>query len=92
MFCKLAKLSKNQDSESMVQRFAHYKSQQQLQTMMGTPMEVRKMQLANMGNQSTLSLLDTLIKENRVKKWNHQRINIYEIICGMAIIGYGNYP
>jgi hypothetical protein len=36
-------------------------------------------------------MLDRLIKENKIKKWNHDRVNIYEILCGMAIIAYANY-
>ena len=42
-------------------------------------------------NMSTLSMLDTLIKENKVKKWNTDRVSIYEILSGMAIIAYANY-
>ena len=40
---------------------------------------------------STMGLLSTLIKENKIKKWNTGRVSIYEILCGMAIVGYANY-
>jgi hypothetical protein len=40
---------------------------------------------------STLTMLDALIKENKVKKWNTDKVNIYEILAGMTIISYSNY-
>jgi hypothetical protein len=40
---------------------------------------------------STLGMIDALIKENKVKKWNQDRVSIYEILAGMTIIGYANY-
>lgn len=45
----------------------------------------------NPHNASTLSILGTLIKENRIKKWNTDTINIYEILTGMAVVAYANY-
>ena len=45
----------------------------------------------NPHNISTLSILDTLIKENKIKKWNKDKVNIYEILCGLTIISYANF-
>ena len=60
--------------------------------MLGTPMEVRKMQQSiHPVPSSTLGILDTMIKENKVKKWNTGKVNIYEILCGMVVVGYANY-
>ena len=47
--------------------------------------------LFNPHNASTLSILGTLIKENKIKKWNHDTVNIYEVLCGMTVIAYANY-
>jgi hypothetical protein len=35
--------------------------------------------------------LNTLIKENKVKKWNSERVSIYEILCGLTVVAYANY-
>lgn len=40
---------------------------------------------------STLPMLKSLIKENRVRKENHAKVNIYEILSGMIAIAYANY-
>ena len=36
-------------------------------------------------------MLDALIKENKVKKWNTERVNIYEILAAMALTAHANY-
>jgi hypothetical protein len=40
---------------------------------------------------STLNILDTLIMENRIKKWNTNKVNIYEVLCGMTVVAYANF-
>ena len=45
----------------------------------------------NPHNASTLSILGTLIKENRIKKWNNDTISVYEILTGMTVVAYANY-
>lgn len=36
-------------------------------------------------------MIDALIKENKLKKWNSDRVNIYEILAAMCFIAHGNY-
>lgn len=38
-----------------------------------------------------MSILDTMIKENKIKKWNNGKVSIYEILSGMCVLAYANY-
>jgi Ca2+-binding EF-hand superfamily protein len=40
---------------------------------------------------STIPIMSKLINDNKIKKWNTDRVSIYEILCGMTVIAYANY-
>ena len=39
----------------------------------------------------TIRMLSTIINQNRKRKWNNEGVSIYEILAGMAMMGYANY-
>jgi len=40
---------------------------------------------------NTLNTLRSVIKENKKKMWNSQKVCIYELICAMVACSYSNY-